>query len=176
MAPVIYTKPEDTGYTPSSGAGYFGPLGDISAVTIHHSAGPRAVNKAKAIELHKAYQKQHISQGFRDIGYHWSMDDKGRFYQLRSVEFKGAHVGGWNTGNVGIMIHGNYEINELTPAQKDSLKWLFNGGFYVLTGERERDIALVRGHYEWPNNATACPGKNVMQRLNYLRNTQFHSG
>lgn len=175
MAPIIYRSAEDIGIRPTSGADMFGPLGEIYAVTFHHSAGPRATSKARAQALHKAYQAQHMAQGWGDIGYHWSMDDLGRFYRLRSVAFKGSHVGLWNTGNVGIMIHGNYMTDELTDAQRESMKWLFRGGFMELTGERERDIALIRGHHEWPgHNSNACPGTNLMRHITYLRNTEFH--
>lgn len=173
--PTIYRTPEDVGIDTSS-LHNFGPLGEIFAVTIHHSAGPRAKTKARAQELHRAYDAQHRAQGWEGIGYHWSMDDLGRFYRLRPVEFKGAHTGGHNTGNVGIMVHGSYDRDRLTWAQKMSLKWLFRGGFLVLTGEREQDIALVRGHQEWPGptNATACPGRHLMASLRYRRNQDFH--
>ncbi len=176
MAPTIYTTPADVGITLTSGADDFGPLGEISAVTIHHSAGPRATSKAKAQQLHRAYQAHHKANGWGDIGYHWSMDDLGRFYRLRPVAFKGAHTGGHNTGNVGVMLHGNYDHDKLTRAQKASIKWLFQGGLLVLTGERERDIVYVRGHQEWPGptNATACPGRNLMGHLAWRRNRDFN--
>lgn len=173
--PIIYSGYRDTGYKPAPGADKFGPLGDIYAVTFHHSAGPRATSKAKAIELHKAYQRQHINQGYGDIGYHFALDDHGRFYKLRSLTVKGAHVGANNTGNVGIMVHGNYMDEKLTRAQKESLLWLFRGGFHKLLGERERDIALVRGHREWPGHTSnACPGDNLQGRVRILRNKEFH--
>jgi hypothetical protein len=172
--PIIYSGYEDTGYRPRD-ADKFGLLGDIYAVTFHHSAGPRAYNKARAIELHKAYQRQHINQGYGDIGYHFSLDDHGRFYTLRSLRYKGAHVGDYNTGNVGIMVHGNYEYDELNEAQHASLRWLFTGGFAQMLGEREGDIALVRGHKEWPgHNSNLCPGDDLMDRIRYLRNNEFH--
>jgi hypothetical protein len=172
--PIIYSGPKDTGYSPAKGVDKFGLLGEIYAVTFHHSAGPRAINKSRAIELHKAYQRQHINQNYGDIGYHFSLDDHGRFYKLRPVKWKGAHVGGANTGNVGIMVHGNYNVDVLTKAQRESLRWLFVGGFLKLVQEREKDIALVRGHKEWPGNSTACPGTDLMNYIRHLRNTEFH--
>ena len=157
----------------------YGPLGNIDAVTIHHSAGPRAPSKAKAQALHAAYQRLHIQEfgtaGHTrgDIGYHFAMDDLGRFYRLRPHSAKGTHVGGWNTGNVGIMLHGNYVIDGLTADQRASLKWLFQGGFYKLFGEPEAGIHIVRGHQEWPgHNTNACPGTNLMRHLAWLRNTE----
>jgi hypothetical protein len=174
-APTIYRNAEDVGID-TRGLNNFGRLGEIFAVTIHHSAGPRATSKAKAQELHRAYHAQHKAQDWGGIGYHWSMDDRGRFYRLRPIEFKGAHTGGHNTGNVGVMVHGNYDRDRLTWKQRQSIKWLFRGGFLVLTGQPEAEIALVRGHQEWPGptNATACPGKNLMASLTYRRNRDFH--
>ena len=173
--PTIYTSESNVGIHPAPGADNFGPLGEIYAVTFHHSAGPRARSQAQAQALHRSYQQSHIQRGFGDIGYHWSMDDQGRFYRLRSIRYKGAHVGEHNTGNAGIMVHGNYVHDKLTRAQKESLKWLFRGGFLQLLGENEKGIALIRGHQEWPGHRTnECPGNNLMRHVRYLRNKEFH--
>lgn len=176
MTPIIYEKPEDTGIHQGTDPDKFGLLGDIYAITFHHSAGPRATSKARAQVLHHAYQQDHENKGWGDIGYHFSMDDQGRIYRLRDIEYKGAHVGEHNTGNVGFMVHGNYMVDHLKPRQKETLKWLFRGGFYELFGERERDIALVRGHREWPgHNSNQCPGVNLMRYIAYLRSKEFHN-
>jgi len=104
------------------------------------------------------------------------MDDLGRIYRLRPHRLRGAHTGGHNTGNIGIMIHGNYDHDKLTAKQKQTIEWLFKGGFQLLFGQREAKIALVRGHQEWPGptNATACPGRNIMASLRFRRNKDFH--
>jgi hypothetical protein len=173
-APTIYRTPADVGISRAPGADKFGSLGEIEAVTFHHSAGPRAKSKAQAQSLHRAYQAQHIRQGYGDIGYHFSMDDLGRFYVLRPIGFKGAHVGHHNTGNVGIMLHGNYNIHRLTRRQRASLKWLFRGGLIVLTGESEHGYKLARGHQEWPgHNSNACPGTHLMRHLAWRRSVDF---
>lgn len=143
------------------------------AVTFHHSAGPRARNYNQACQLHRSYQLQHIRQGFGDIGYHAAMDDLGRFYLLRPLDAVGAHVGGANTGNLGIMLHGNYEYDQLLPAQIDSMRWLFRGGFAELLKVTEADIKIIRGHREWPDHRTnACPGDNLMRHIAYRRNNE----
>lgn len=176
-APIIYETRKDAGLVAPVDTDEFGPLGEIFAVTFHHSAGPRAKDKAAAQRLHKAFQLDHEGQDWGDIGYHFSMDDFGRIYTLRDVSLKGAHTGGHNTGNVGIMLHGNYDHDELNASQKETLLWLFRGGFYHLTGKTERGIALVRGHQEWPGptNQTACPGTNLMRHIRYLRGAEFHA-
>lgn len=175
--PTVYRKAEDTGYTPAPGVDKFGALGKPYAVTFHHSAGPRAPTKQRAKELHRAYQQSHIDRGFGDIGYHAAVDDLGRVYMLRPIAHKGAHVGGWNTGNVGIMFHGNYMHDELTAAQKETLKWLFTGGFNILwPSVSERQLSLARGHQEWPDHGSnACPGTNLMASLRYRRNEDFNA-
>lgn len=148
----------------------FGDLGPIHAVTIHHSAGPRATNKARAQALHRSYQAAHQAKGWGDIGYHFAVDDMGRVYRLRPLAAKGAHVGDWNTGNVGVMFHGNFDLHRPTGAQRETLKWLFQGGIHYLTGAHERDV-IVRGHFEWPGHGTnACPGRHMRRHLNWRRN------
>lgn len=173
-APIIYSGAADVGISPAN-PGLFGSLGEIQAVTFHHSAGPRARTKAAAQALHRAFQRDHISQGWGDIGYHFSIDDLGRVYKLRDIQYKGAHTGGHNTGNVGVMLHGNYDLDVLTDAQADTLRWLFRGGLQTLTGQAESSFALVRGHQEWPGptNQTACPGRSLMAHVRFLRNTEL---
>lgn len=175
MAPIIYRGKKDTGISPAD-PGRFGPIGRIEDFTVHHAAGSRARTKAEAQRLHQAYQRLHISKGWGDIAYHFSMDDKGRFYVLRDKRFKGAHVGGHNTGNLGLVLHGNYEHDELTAAQKESLLWLFRGGIYALTGVHEHEIKHVRGHTEWPSSGgdTECPGIHLLGKIAQLRKAEFH--
>lgn len=150
-------------------------LGDVDFVTIHHSAGPRAPTKARCQALNRSYQIAHQQKGWTDIGYHFCMDDLGRFYRLRPSWALGAHVGGANSHNIGIMLHGNYMngLNEINEAQRESMKWLFRGGFVKLFGEPETGISLVRGHQEWPGHTSnACPGHDIMRYLSWLRSVE----
>jgi N-acetylmuramoyl-L-alanine amidase len=172
--PIIYSR-DESGLRDAPGTDNQGRLGEIYAVTLHHSAGPRATSKARCQSLNRSYQIAHINKGWGDIGYHFCMDDLGRFYRLRSTRWKGTHVGGWNTGNVGIMLHGNYVNgrNEINVAQRQAVRWLFQGGFYKLFGEPEAGISLVRGHNEWNgHNSNACPGHDIMRYLNWLRTVE----
>ncbi len=172
MTPRIFTRSE-SGLTPAANPGKWGRMPAPYALTVHHSAGPRARTHEQAKGLHRAYQRSHEAKGWGDIGYHFSMDDLGRFYRLREQEYVGTHVGGHNTGNLGLMLHGNYELDRLTLAQKESLEWLFRGGFYALMGVPERQLQLVRGHREWPGHrSNACPGKQLMEYLGWLRNAE----
>jgi hypothetical protein len=172
MAPAVYPRSE-SGLI-GADSYLFGKLGEPYAVTIHHSAGPRATSKARCQELNRAYQRDHVAKGWGDIGYHACMDDLGRFYHLRPRDAKGAHVGGWNTGNLGVMVHGNYELNELTDRQRESLEWLFKGGFYALFGVSEYDLRFARGHREWDGHeSNACPGESLMRHWAWRRSASF---
>lgn len=176
LRPTIYRGEGGTGVDPKGIENRFGPIGTVYAVTVHHSAGPRAQTHAQAKALNRAYDQQHRNQGWGGIGYHASIDDLGRVYTLRPSYLKGAHTGGHNTGNIGIMFHGNYVHDKLTVKQKQTLEWLFKGGFFTLFGVSESRIQMVRGHQEWPGptNATACPGTDIMRSLVYRRNKDLN--
>jgi hypothetical protein len=174
MNPHVYPRSE-SGLRAPADETKWGLLGFVTALTIHHSAGPRAPTKETAQRLHLAYQMDHEAKGWGDIGYHFSMDDTGSFYRLRDPRWKGTHVGGHNSNNLGLMLHGNYEVDKLNRAQKASLQWLFRGGFLKLMSVSERQLGLVRGHREWPGHASnACPGKNLFAHLIHLRNTETY--
>lgn len=174
MTPIIYDR-DESGLRPAGGdvkPYLFGGLGNIESITVHHTAGPRAETKAEAKALNHRYQAEHIAKGWGDFGYHATMDDLGRFYRGRPADAKGTHTALHNSRNFGISVHGNYDVMGLTDAQYESLRWLFRGGFVVLSGEPESGIRFVLGHQEWPDNATACPGKALMRHVAYLRRVE----
>jgi hypothetical protein len=146
----------------------FGPIGPIYRASLHHTAGPTAFSKERCIELNKAYDAQHRRQGWGGIGYHLTMDGYGRLYHLRPRDLKGAHVGGQNTGNFGITVHGNYDKDELNFLQRRTIKRLYRG---QVTGFRFLGDVPWKGHQEYPGptNQTACPGKDQMRYLRWLR-------
>ena len=171
--PIIYPRNESGIDTSVSSTYKWGRMPNPWAITFHHSAGPRARTKAQAQALHRSFQRDHIARGYGDIGYHAGMDDLGRFYLLRPLSAIGAHVGNHNTGNLGLMLHGNYMHDELTDDQIDSIRWLFRGGFAHLFDTTERELTILRGHQEWPgHNWNLCPGKNLMRHIRYRRNTE----
>lgn len=171
MAPIIFSRKE-AGLVPAAGTYKYGNLGRIKYVTFHHTDGPRATSQAKARELNRADQQLHIAppRNWGDIAYHFLMDDAGRLYHGRPIDAKGSHVALNNSNNIGIVLHGNYDTDELTSKQKDSLRWLFRGGFYSLLDVHEKDLT-VKVHGEWL--ATDCPGKHLHTHIDFLRNTEM---
>jgi hypothetical protein len=129
---------------------YDQPLsGLLHTIVVHHSAlpmrdGPREI------------QRLHMQQkGFADIGYHFVIDDLGWVYEGRSLAVRGAHTGGYNTGTLGIVLMGNFEVRQPTGAQLAYLKLL------VRQLVDEYSITHLAGHYDFQPDETVCPGRNL---------------
>lgn len=143
----------------------FGPLGPERHVTGHYTAGPQDVDTDHAIELCRTYHREHKAKGWGGIGYHYCITRKGVIIALRPTVLKGAHVGGWNTGNIGIMMHGTTG-DRPTRAQAEALHWLLrNAHTRKLPKAHRTDRPLFkpfcdrRGHNDWPGHeSNSCPG------------------
>ena len=151
--------------------------------TLHHTAGFAAVTLTEGLEQVKRIQDFHQNgRGWNDIGYHFLMDQEGRLYQGRpflnpSAPFdrgpplvRGAHVGGANTGNIGVSLMGCYHPPEggtcrhtMTEAAVDSLVATF--GF--LSERYGVSPDAMRGHRDF--SSTACPGDNNYAMMDSFR-------
>jgi len=156
---------------------------DYRYITFHHAAGFGASTRAEGLEQVRSIQDFHQNgRGWSDIGYQFVMDMSGRLYQGRpflnnTVPFaegpplvEGAHVGGFNTGNIGVCVLGCYHPPEgancedtMTPAAFDSLATMFAylAERYAVPPEN------IMGHRDF--GATACPGDNNYALLSTLR-------
>ena len=152
-------------------------------MTLHHTAGFGAVTLTEGLEQVKRIQDFHQNgRGWSDIGYHYLMDQEGRLYQGRpwyntSVRFedgpplvRGAHVGGNNTGNIGVSLMGCYHPPEgsncrhvMTEPAKDSLVVTFA----YLSERYQVDPGAMRGHRDF--SSTSCPGDNNYGQLSTFR-------
>ncbi len=140
---------------------------DPFRLTQHHTAGGRVATLSEGIAEMQFIQDFHQNgRGWQDIGYHFCIDDSGRIYQGVPTDFRGTHVGGNNTGNVGISYMGNLHISGESPtaAAIDRLKdiWSWLSFTYNVTPDS------LFGHRDY--NATACPGDNLYSQLPALRN------
>lgn len=136
-------------------------------LTVHHTATPNQDSQDVPSRL-RGIQSFHIDQrGWCDIGYHFLISQDGQIWQGRADEQRtGAHVGGHNTDNVGLGHLGNFEEIEppapLLQASARMMAWMSQ------TYGVELDREHVRGHREWPDNNTACPGQHLFSRLEDL--------
>ncbi len=143
-------------------------------MTLHHTAGFAATTLAEGLEQVYRIQEFHQNgRGWSDIGYQFLMDQQGRLYQGRPFLnedspfedgpqlVQGAHVGGANTGNIGVSLMGCYHPSAGSRCQDmmtlpaiDSLVATF--GFISERYKVSPD--QMRGHRDF--NATSCPGDN----------------
>lgn len=129
----------------------------IRFLTIHCAATPEGRdNTADQV-------RQWDIDRFGQPSYHFVVELDGDFFRHLKDNQIGAHVGGHNTGNIGICYVGGTESlsaggrpkDTRTRAQKISLRTL------VRTYSERYPGIIVRGHNEWPGVTKACPSFSV---------------
>lgn len=144
-----------------------------SRITLHHTAGSRTFDREISIRKMRGIQRYHMEgrsrkgkEDFQDIGYHFVIDGKGRIAEGRPSDVLGAHAGRANRGNIGISLMGNYNKQQPTEQQLESLTRLaaFIATKYGIDVARD---GRFEGHSRYGN--TSCPGKNLVAVLPQLR-------
>lgn len=133
-------------------------LGAIKYLTIHCAATPegRDVKAPTISDWDRAK--------FGQVSYHHVVELDGTDVKTLPDTVKGAHVGGANTGNIGVCYVGGVDKNmnpkdTRTPEQKETLR-------RIVADYRKRFPGLiVRGHRDWPNVKKACPSFDVATQL-----------
>ena len=130
----------------------------LNTIVVHHSAfpdaGPREVQ-----DLHMDVR------GFADVAYHFMIDRDGTIYEGRPINVRGAHVQGYNTGSVGIVLLGNFNDEYPSPEQLVHLRLLVDYLRY------RYDIHYLAGHRDYPGQSpdgTECPGDHLYPMLSDL--------
>ncbi len=139
------------------------PRPSTEVIVIHHSGFPDG-RDSTAEAIHKFHQE---ANGWAGIGYHYFIRKDGMIEQGRRPGMLGAHAYQHNGNSIGICVSGNFEFQNPTEAQMDSLQqltaWLC--GKYGLDPMRE---GVIVGHRNL-NEDTACPGAHLYARLDELR-------
>lgn len=123
----------------------------IRYLTIHCAATPEGRDD-KAATISQWDMKR-----FGQISYHHVVELDGTDVQTLPDTTRGAHVGGHNTGNIGICYVGGMDAAMVKPkdtrtdAQKATLRKL------VVDYKAKYPGIIVRGHREWPGVSKACP-------------------
>jgi hypothetical protein len=135
------------------------PLGAIKFLTIHCAATPEGRDvKAATIEAWDIAK-------FRQKSYHWIVELDGHKHRSLEDDTLGAHVGGHNTGNIGICYVGGCTANMAAP--KDTRTTSQKAALLDLV-EHYRTLypnIVVRGHRDWPGVKKACPSFDVKSWL-----------
>ena len=145
----------------------------FNKLTLHHAAGWQAWTMEEGKKQVKAIQEFHQDgRGWSDIGYHFLVDLSGNIYQGRPEIVIGAHVGGANTGNIGVCILGCYHPPEtgwpcydtMTKETENALNYLYAwiADTYAIAPQ------VLLGHRDY-FGTTACPGDNVWPLLPGMR-------
>lgn len=124
-------------------------------LTVHCSAtSPSVYVDAKVID------RWHRAKGWLKIGYHFVIKRDGTVEKGRDISEVGAHVEGYNTGNLGICMAGGVDDSgkpeaNFTSDQYHSLALLLQDL------KKQFPDAQVLGHRDWPKVRKACPSFDV---------------
>lgn len=129
----------------------------VTHIVVHYSATYPDQNFTAA-----DINRMHLNRGFNKIGYHYFIRRDGLIETGRKENEVGAHVGGQNTGKIGICWAGGVErasgpnvgVDNRTPSQTQSLITLIR----TLLGKYPK--AKVVGHRDLA--PTQCPGFDVI--------------
>lgn len=141
----------------------------IKYITIHCADTPNGrPNTAKDINVwHKERGFNRLESNYKKfnpelkyIGYHYIIDIDGKVETGRAEGETGAHVQGYNLGNIGICMIGK---DRYTTLQWNSLQRLVKE---ILS---RYPAAEVKGHRDFPKVTKVCPGFNVKEwYANYM--------
>jgi len=135
---------------------YTDPLPDAyQTVVVHHSV----IDAGEDIATLQDIQDTHrTDRGWADVAYHYFVGQSGIVYEGRDVTVRGAHVGGFNTGSVGVCLLGDFTQITPPPAQivaaRDLIRWLTD----------KLALTHLAGHNDF-NAETQCPGTNLIPLL-----------
>lgn len=141
------------------------PMGSIERITVHHDAieSSSIRGRAEAIRRLTAIRADHLRRGWADIGYHYIIDPQGNVWEGRPIRWQGAHVRDQNPRNLGIMVMGNFMVEQPSAAAVRALETLLADQ----TGRHRVSSGRVHTHREL--GTTACPGNTLQSHMDRIR-------
>lgn len=184
----------------------------VQALTVHHTAGSNDLGQDYAATVRAIYSYHVQSRGWSDIGYQYLIDGHGTVYEGRSSGYTstsclhdggdgsdfahdpandevvtGAHVGNYNTGNVGVALMGCYEdasaactgstqpqATTVDALERELALLATRHGLdpegvttYVRSDGSTRNMPTISGHRDW--KSTVCPGGRLYAQLPTIR-------
>ena len=137
-------------------------------MAVHYTVTP-SDNPAARVRSIQAYHMD--SLGWCDIGYHFLVGTDGSIYEGRPLSLLGAHVGGQNTGNVGVSFIGCFHpsgCSSWPPVQPPEV--MLGAGATLLDALSTSlgvplDETHVKAHRDHAGQSTDCPGDNLYVRI-----------
>lgn len=131
----------------------------VHTLVVHHTAGIAPLARSVPAEL-RSIDAQHRNQGWIGIGYNVLIDRQGRAWEGRGLFVVGAHTKLHNTETIGVSFLGNYE--NIKPNRRQLVAFNLLKARLRMRGFR---FTVIKGHKQMPGQATACPGKYLMEGL-----------
>ncbi len=141
-------------------------MNGVNRITLHHE-GWNTVSfhdVSTTQDRLERIRRNHVNNlGWGDIGYHYIIDRAGRLWEGRPIRYQGAHVGGHNEHNLGIMLLGNFDNQQPTQAQLQAMIQT------VQVFRRRYNVPAHRVVTHQEITPTACPGRNLQPQIASLR-------
>lgn len=141
-------------------------VGGYDRITIHHTGSEMPIfvtKREKVIDAINNVLKDHLDRQYGDIAYHFLIDYAGRVWAGRSLAYEGAHVQDQNENNLGIVLLGNFDEQEPSGEQINSL-------FRLIQGVRRTfGIKLHRVYGHRDLGYSVCPGKHLYSHVQQLK-------
>ena len=136
-------------------------------ITIHHigsSDSKPIIPNFDGSSSIKSVERHHMdTNGWNNIGYHYLIAPNGDIYEGRPDNVSGAHVKHKNTGNIGINVWCNSNVEHITREQFNSLSDIIK----MLMDKYSIVIDEVYGHKDLGN--TSCPGTHLYTSLQSIK-------
>lgn len=130
-------------------------------LTIHHTVTPTLDLMSPQSRLRQIQAFHQNVQGWCDIGYHFLVSRDGQIWEGRPAGQLGSHVGGNNTGNLGISFMGTFITNRATETQINKVAVLVKG----LASKYPISVSSteIKGHRQY--GGTTCPGDALFAQI-----------
>ncbi|MFD5065560.1 peptidoglycan recognition family protein [Streptomyces sp. NPDC058394] len=164
----------------------------VQAITVHHTA-TSLDDPDPAATVRAIYEQHAVSNDWGDIGYHFLIDRQGAIYEGRfsgtdgvpahntnNEVVTGFHTFGFNSGNIGIALLGDFNKEKPPPRMRESLVRLIaslatrhkldpmgNITYLSPTSGKSTNGPALGGHRDW--TSTECPGSNTYAELSTVR-------
>ena len=137
----------------------------VRRITIHHDGMPPvALNSRSDVSARiDQIRKSHQQRGWGDIGYHFVVDPRGEVWEARPLSWQGAHVANQNPGNLGVLVLGNFQVQQPSSTQLDTLDR------FVAAQMNHYGVTLSSVHTHQELAPTQCPGRSLQQHMTSTR-------
>lgn len=149
-------------YAPDNPEGWREYSGDLRTsyrtVVVHHSVEYDGDDLSTVRHIQDLHMDD---RGWADIAYHFLVGKTGQVFEGRALNARGTHVEYYNTGSVGVVFLGDFEVEQPTAPQLEQGRRLIDWLALRL------ELTHLAGHFEF-NETTACPGPNLIPYLDGL--------